>query len=113
MPLALSGGASAAVICALALATQDGRAAEAFPLASATCFSSTFLLWSDLAAGADVRCAWLFWRELCRTDLSDVAFSDFAAPALSPSAADAGNGPAKPINSPAVKIKAALALIVM
>jgi hypothetical protein len=50
-------------------------------------------------------------REPCRTDLP--ALSDFDAPALSPSAAVAGNGPAKPVKSVATRTKAALALIVM
>src|SRR6186713_1719396 len=80
MPLALSGGASAAVICALALAIEGG-----------------------IAAAVE--------REPCRTDLP--VLSDFDAPALSPSAAVAGNGPAKPVKSVATRTKAALALIVM
>src|SRR4029079_16536714 len=80
MPLALWGGASAAVICALAWAIEGG-----------------------IAAAVE--------REPCRTDLP--ALSDFDAPALSPSAAVAGNGPAKPVKSVATRTKAALALIVM
>jgi hypothetical protein len=67
---------------------------------------------SDFAARVGFRCA-CFWPEPCRTDLSEVALSDFDATAVSPSAAFAGNAPATPIKSPAAKTNAALALIVM
>lgn len=58
MPLALSGDASAAVICAFALASQPGTAGGAAPLASATCFSSTCLPSVDFdAVPVDLRWA--------------------------------------------------------
>ena len=61
MPLALSGGASAAVICALALATHAVIAGAVPPLASATCFSSAFLLSVDFdAVRVDLRWAYRF-----------------------------------------------------
>src|SRR6185312_2796259 len=119
MPLALSGAASAAGICALALATRSGSAGEA-PLASATCFSSAFLFsFAFDAVCVDLRWAWrFFWgRASCPADLPDSAPSGFATAALSASApaAIAGNGPARLAQSPAAKIKTdpALALIVM
>jgi hypothetical protein len=113
MPLALSGGASAAVICALALATHAGIAGAVPPLVSATCFSSAFLLSVDFdAVRVDLRCAYRFLA-----DVSDTVLSDFEAAALSASApaAIAGSGPARLAQSPAAKIKTdpALALIVM
>src|SRR5215207_3627076 len=122
IPLALSGAAaaSAAVICALALASHSGIAGRVPPLASATCFSSVLSLSADFdTAGVSLRWAERFFRERepCLADLPGAALSDFETAALSASApaAVAGSGPAKPTKSPAAKIDAdpALALIVM